>query len=105
MIPIFDSLCHPTLTGNWFKNNSVSKFNKLEKDLNEFNFIGAAAVGIHGIESYNHEDFMEKCKISKLLYPVAGFNINTNDMSSEKIFKSSKLSSNRRIIFFEFRFK
>ena len=83
MIPIFDSLCHPTLTGNWFDNNSVSKFNELEKDLNDFSFIGAAAVGIHGVEDYNHEDFMEKCKSSKLLYPVAGFNLNANEMKKE----------------------
>ena len=26
---------------------------------------------------------MEKCKISELLYPVAGFNINTNDIEGE----------------------
>lgn len=83
MIPIFDSLCHPTLTGNWFENNAVSKFNELEQDLNDSSFIGAAAVGIHGIENYNHENFIEKCKISKLLYPVAGFNINANNMKKE----------------------
>ena len=82
-IPIFDSLTHPTLSGNWFKIRNKSSFEFLKNEILQQKFIGACAVGISGLEKYNHKLFIEKCKTIPKIYPVAGFNPNTIDISKE----------------------
>tara|TARA_Y100001980_G_C14555406_1_gene343840 strand:+ start:4732 stop:5520 length:789 start_codon:yes stop_codon:yes gene_type:complete len=83
MIPIFDSLCHPTLTGKWLGSELDSTFEKLKRDLKTYGFLGANAVGIHGVENYNHSNFIKKCSKNNSLIPVAGLNVHSKNLKRE----------------------
>ena len=83
MIPIFDSLSHPTISNHWLKTDLNSSFHGLNNSLSASGFIGAAAVGIHGIGDYEHEAFIHHCDKYDLLYPVAGFDLNTDNIKKE----------------------
>ena len=83
MIPIFDSLCHPTLTGKWLGSNLDSTFQKLENDLKAYGFIGANAVGIHSIEKYDHGSFIKECSKVSSLFPVAGLDVHKKNLRKE----------------------
>ena len=85
MIPIFDSLSHPTLTGKWLNEESSSTFKNLVDQLKVNNFIGASAVGIDNVEGYEHKKFMEKCNQYKILFPVAGFDLKKINFKEEII--------------------
>jgi len=76
MLPIFDSLAHPTLSGNWLKQqNQVATFEKLQNELTQSHYLGACAIGMADIEGYEHEAFIQNCrKIGHQLVPIAGFN-------------------------------
>jgi predicted TIM-barrel fold metal-dependent hydrolase len=74
MIPIFDSLTHPTLSGRWRDSGKDASFATLAASLQEAGYSGAAAVGISGIEDYADEAFLQECRRYPGLVPVAGFN-------------------------------
>lgn len=73
MLPIFDSLAHPTLSGGWLGRPTESNFRALTEDLQAAEFIGACAIGLDGIEGYEHEAFIRKCQQFNGLIPIAGF--------------------------------
>lgn len=73
-IPIFDSLCHPTLTGRWISGDFDASFATLDHELHAAGFCGACAVGLAGIEGYSHELFLQACASYPALVPVAGLN-------------------------------
>ena len=83
MIPIFDSLTHPTLSGSWLGSKHDSSFKLLNEELTANGFIGASAVGIHNIEKYDHEYFMSECKKYNNLFPVAGFDLKVTNIDEE----------------------
>jgi len=60
MIPIFDSLAHPTLSGRWRDSGKDASFARLAASLREAGYGGAAAVGISGIEDYADEAFLQE---------------------------------------------
>jgi predicted TIM-barrel fold metal-dependent hydrolase len=72
MIPIFDSLTHPTLTGNWFESKKDASFSSLKKGIDTAEFIGACVVGLNGVEGYSHEAFIDACSVSDKFIPIAG---------------------------------
>ncbi|MBI3591583.1 MAG: hypothetical protein HY094_09445 [Candidatus Melainabacteria bacterium] len=72
MIPLFDSLAHPTLTGSWINKNLNASFSKLITDMKKANYVAACAVGLSGIEGYDHKFFIEECKKYDCFIPVAG---------------------------------
>ena len=73
MIPLFDSLTHPTQTGKWLNGKKLdSSFETLSKDLSNNGYCGACAVGLDGCENYNHLDFIKSCEKFKLV-GIAGF--------------------------------
>ena len=73
-IPIFDSLAHPTLTGQWLQKKQLdSSFEALQKSLSSANFKAACAIGMAGIEGYNHLAFIEQCQKYPNLVPIAGY--------------------------------
>ncbi len=51
MIPLFDSLTHPTITGTL--NSLSSDFKTVENEMNMTNFKWACALGLEGIEKYD----------------------------------------------------
>lgn len=73
MIPILDSLSHPTLTGRWISGDVDATFPTLDSELRGAGFCGACAVGLAGIEGYSHEPFLRACARYQALIPVAGF--------------------------------
>lgn len=72
MIPLFDSLTHPTVNGN-FKDKKAN-FDLLVKDMHASNFKWACAVGLSNTGEYDHKLFIDKCKKYKSLIPIAGIN-------------------------------
>lgn len=74
MIPLFDTLAHPTLTGSWLKSGKDAGFDTLAASLADAGYLGAAAVGIWGVEGYADEAFAAACARHPRLVPVAGFN-------------------------------
>jgi predicted TIM-barrel fold metal-dependent hydrolase len=84
MIPIFDTLAHPTLSGRWLDSGKDAGFDRLAASLDGAGYLGAAAVGIWGVEDYADEAFIRQCRGHPALVPVAGFNpAHTNSTSSE----------------------
>lgn len=82
MIPLFDSLSHPTVSGKWL-GNRPSTFDALSRELREANFLGACAVGLDGVEGYGHEAFLKACSAHPDLVPVAGFNPRVKSIAGE----------------------
>ncbi len=71
-IPLFDSLAHPTLTGDWFGRGQDATFETLMSDMRGAGFMRACAVGLAGHEGYNHEAFAKRCLEFPQLVPIAG---------------------------------
>ena len=71
---LFDSLAHPTLTGNWLKMKECASFEQLNRSLDDNDFEGACAVAIDGVEGYGSEAFADACRPYPKLAPVAGYN-------------------------------
>jgi predicted TIM-barrel fold metal-dependent hydrolase len=84
MIPIFDALAHPTLTGRWLDSGKDAEFDTLAASLDGAGYLGAAAVGIWGVEGYADDAFIQRCRKHRALVPVAGFNpAHTDSLASE----------------------
>jgi len=73
MIPIFDSLAHPTLSGTWTEKHPDAAFETLLEQMDQAGFPLACAIGIAGKAEYNHKDFAKACSKYPQLVPVAGF--------------------------------
>jgi predicted TIM-barrel fold metal-dependent hydrolase len=82
-IPILDSSTHPTVTGNWVSNNLNASFEKLVNSLEASNVSKALAVGLHNVEEYDHELFMECCKKYDQLIPIAGLSPLSENIEEE----------------------
>lgn len=95
-IPIFDSLVHPSITGNWIM-PGYSQRNRIDDLLIEMetnNICNAFAVGMNTIGGYNENNYSEfiLSKTDKLL-PVAFFNVNEEKDASSVIEKIKYLKS------------
>ena len=83
MIPLFDMLAHPTLSGHWLGHEGVAAFETLVKALDANGYIGACAVGMTDVEGYADDAFVEACGAWPVLTPIAGVNPRTcNDLES-----------------------
>jgi predicted TIM-barrel fold metal-dependent hydrolase len=83
LVPLFDSLSHPTLTGAWGSKPGVATFDGLVRSLEEAGYVGACAVGLAGVEEYEHVAFVAQCRRHRLLVPVAGFDPAVADVAGE----------------------
>ncbi|TDH38328.1 hypothetical protein E2A64_04225 [Pseudohoeflea suaedae] len=72
MSGLFDSLSHPTLSGRWFARDLDAGWQALVKRLRESGYSRACAVGLAGVEGYEHEAFIEACRPYAELVPIAG---------------------------------
>lgn len=70
MIPIFDSLTHPTLTGHWSGNKDAS-LKSLLNIAREAQLARLCVVGLSGIEGYEHKRFFDLTSCHSNLFPVA----------------------------------
>jgi predicted TIM-barrel fold metal-dependent hydrolase len=88
MVSLFDSLTHPTLSGKSF--GAVAKdasFESLSLDLKKWGFSGACAVGLAGVEGYDHEAYIKRCLSFPELVPVAGVHPQAKPEEFEQIKK------------------
>jgi predicted TIM-barrel fold metal-dependent hydrolase len=72
IIALFDSLAHPTLSGDWFGRGLDASFETLVRDMREASFARACAVGLAGQEGYEHAAFAARCRPFPQLVPIAG---------------------------------
>lgn len=85
-IPIFDTLTHPTLDGNWImpKYPNCAGIEQLLEQMKQNNITKAFAVGMRGIGLYDEDKFLvlvnEKAK--NQLLPIAFFDF--NEIENEK---------------------
>jgi predicted TIM-barrel fold metal-dependent hydrolase len=82
-IPLFDSLSHPTLSGGWHGRHLDASFDGLARALESNGCVAACAVGMHGIEGYEHEAFIAACRPHPALVPIAGFAPGPDDPDEE----------------------
>ena len=71
--PIFDSNAHPTLSGGWPSKSLDAHFDTLAKQIEDETILGASAVGLWKVESYDHQAFAQACAPYDKFVPVAGF--------------------------------
>lgn len=74
MLPLLDSLAHPTLSGHWLGRSQNADFESLNRALDSAGYMGACAIGLDGVEGYEHETFIQSCRNHPGLIPIAGFN-------------------------------
>lgn len=76
-IPIFDSLTHPTLSGDWIlpKYPQCATLDSLRESMNQNGVKWAFAVGMENIGAYEEEAFLKliKSHLRPVLLPVAFF--------------------------------
>jgi predicted TIM-barrel fold metal-dependent hydrolase len=83
LIPLFDSLAHPTLTGDWGPSRAVAHFDHLMAELEGAGFAAACAIGMAGVGGYEHEAFIDRCRPYPRLVPIAGFDPSVPDAGAE----------------------
>ena len=71
---IFDSNCHPTVNSTWLNKNNQNSFENLSLHLKSNRLIGALAVGLEGMDSFEPVSFIRNCNEYKNIIPIAGFN-------------------------------
>lgn len=89
-IPIFDSLCHPTLNGLWTKNKKGLSFDEFQMQISNKLVFGAVACGLPSIGDYNHLDFyinVSKINTEKIVIPVAALTKTNNIFDELQIIK------------------
>lgn len=72
MIPLFDSLTHPTISG--MLGGVSANFEIVKHEMNKSHFKWACSVGLDGIEKYQHDLYIEQCKKYNCFVPIAGLN-------------------------------
>ena len=74
-IPIFDTLTHPTLDGNWImpKYPSCASIDELLIQMRKYRICGAFAVGMQGIGNYDEDQFLQMVLgiKTRILLPIA----------------------------------
>jgi predicted TIM-barrel fold metal-dependent hydrolase len=71
-VALFDSLSHPTLSGDWFGRGIDASFETLTRNMRAASFGRACAVGLAGHDGYAHQAFAERCRPFEQLVPIAG---------------------------------
>jgi predicted TIM-barrel fold metal-dependent hydrolase/SAM-dependent methyltransferase len=85
ILPIFDSLTHPTIDGNWIlpKYPQCASMENLQEQMRSNNIKKAFAVGMKGIGSYHEDVFLDLIKHAENLYPIAFFSLSEKEGKSE----------------------
>lgn len=82
-IPIFDSLTHPTINGDWIlpKYRQCAKLSDLKQKMLNNNFKWAFAVGMENIGEYEEISYSKMFEISDgpILFPIAFFSPENGD--------------------------
>lgn len=75
-VPIFDTIVHPTMDGNWLnvRWNGLSGIDELSRDFDDYNISGALAVGMEGVGAYDEKGFVKFCSQEPRLKAIAFWN-------------------------------
>lgn len=84
-IALFDSLSHPTISGDWFGRGVDASFATLAESMQKSRFRRACAVGIAGRENYDHENFAQHCRTFPELVPIAGMVPKSGDLIDREL--------------------
>jgi len=68
---LIDSCAHPTCDGQWIGGRAGVNHDELAINLQRSGYTGALAVGLPGVGSYDHREFLAKCASHPNLVPVA----------------------------------
>ena len=81
-IPLFDTLAHPTIDGNWILPRwpSCASLAELQTQMKDNNFCGAFTVGMNGIGRYNEDEYLSfvNAQNDGKYFPVAFFSLSHN---------------------------
>lgn len=84
-IPIFDSLSHPTIDGNWIlpKHPNIAGAEVLKSQMIEANVKWTFAVGMYEIGSYSEKEYILHIKkhFDEDVYPIAFYTPNNPDIT------------------------
>jgi predicted TIM-barrel fold metal-dependent hydrolase len=83
VIPLFDSLAHPTVDGRWLSGDRDARVAPLLASLRESGFGMACAVGLAGTNGYDHERFAALCRPHAALVPIAGIDPRAPDLAAQ----------------------
>jgi predicted TIM-barrel fold metal-dependent hydrolase len=83
VIPLFDSLTHPTVDGRWLTSSHDARVEPLVGALRANGFGMACAVGLAGTDGYDHERFAALCRPYEELVPVAGIDPHAADLEAQ----------------------
>lgn len=87
-IPIFDSLTHPTLDGNWImpKYKGVAYIDDLLNEMDTYHVSHAFAVGMQGIGAYDEEAYIKfiQERSNGRLFPIAYLPFDTANATAIK---------------------
>lgn len=83
MIPLFDSLTHPTVDGGWLATSRDARVAPLLEALRASGFAKACAVGLAGTNGYDHAAFAALCRPHEALVPVAGIDPRAPDLLAQ----------------------
>jgi predicted TIM-barrel fold metal-dependent hydrolase len=83
VIPLFDSLTHPTVDGRWLGSSHDARVEPLVAALRANGFGMACAVGLAGTNAYEHERFAALCQPYAELVPVAGIDPHAADLEAQ----------------------
>lgn len=70
---LVDSLTHPSVGGTWMNRAAGADFNSLIAEMKAAHVAAACAIGMWGMDNYEHESFMSSCRRHRELIPVAGY--------------------------------
>lgn len=75
-VPIFDSITHPTINGNWLnvRFNGLAQIDDLLLEMKRWNISRAFAVGMSGVGDYSPENYISHLHSAENLYPIAFWN-------------------------------
>jgi predicted TIM-barrel fold metal-dependent hydrolase len=83
MTALFDSLTHPTIDGGWLSTDRDARVEPLLAALRENGFGRACAVGLPGVNGYDHAAFAALCRPHEELVPVAGVDPHAPDIAAQ----------------------
>jgi predicted TIM-barrel fold metal-dependent hydrolase len=80
VIPIFDALSHPTVSGRWLDSAHDARIEPLLSAMKGAGYGMACAVGLAGVGDYTHEGFAAMCRPHAELVPIAGIDPRAPDL-------------------------
>lgn len=83
ILPLFDALAHPTVTGTWLNQRQGLMFEQVDREMQNHNYVGCCAVGLPRQDGYCHASFIEEARKYETMIPIAAFDFGVSDKAKE----------------------